>query len=337
MTIARIVLFGDTHLGFDLPANPRVDRRRRGEDFFQNYERVLAYIARGRPDAVVHSGDFFFRSRVAPAIVERAFAALAAIAEAGTPVMVVPGNHDRSRLPPSLWLGQRNLHVFDRPRTVTVTARGITLAFAGFPFARGDLRATFRGLLGQARMESAEAGARFLCMHHTVAGASVGPNGYTFRSGPDVVPAAALPASFAAVLGGHIHRHQVLRHPGRPAVFYPGSTERTSFAEREETKGFLELEVEQGSRGAVKVSHEFHVLPSRPMVDVVLPGSLQGDGVATYLAEAVQRLPADAVVRVGAEDPSPGLAEGLRAATLRAVFPPTMNVQLARGLFGAFE
>ena len=31
----------DTHLGFDLPRRPRVERRRRGPDFFENFERAL--------------------------------------------------------------------------------------------------------------------------------------------------------------------------------------------------------------------------------------------------------------------------------------------------------
>ena len=30
----RVLLLADTHLGFDLPSKPRVERRRRGPDFF---------------------------------------------------------------------------------------------------------------------------------------------------------------------------------------------------------------------------------------------------------------------------------------------------------------
>ena len=39
----KILFFSDTHLGFDYPIRPRIVRRRRGQDFFNNFERVLKY------------------------------------------------------------------------------------------------------------------------------------------------------------------------------------------------------------------------------------------------------------------------------------------------------
>ncbi|MBL7177366.1 MAG: hypothetical protein ISS66_16205 [Desulfobacteraceae bacterium] len=63
------------------------------------------------------------------------------------------------------------------------------------------------------------------------------------------IKATDIPAGFTAILAGHIHRFQVLTKDlgGRPIaapVFYPGSIERTSFAERDEKKGYLTLEIE---------------------------------------------------------------------------------------------
>lgn len=331
---ARIVLAADTHLGFDLPAHARTERRRRGDDFFANYRRVLAHVEATQPAAFVHGGDFFFRSRVAPAVVDEAFGLLAAVAER-VPVIIVPGNHDRSRLPPSLWLGHRNIHVFDRPKTITIEADGVRLAFGGFSFAWGDLRAAFAGLVAQTGIESAPADARFLCLHHTVAGATVGPNGYTFRSGPDVISRRQLPASLTAVLSGHIHRAQVLEGP-HPPVVYPGSTERTSFAERNEAKGFSDLEVAVPGDGAASLAERhFLELPARPMADLELPPELEAEGVAAFLAARAAALPGDAVVRIVAREPRPEVVEHLRAPALRAAFPPAMNVQLSREIIDA--
>ncbi|MCC7363157.1 MAG: metallophosphoesterase [Dehalococcoidia bacterium] len=338
MKSARVVLFGDTHLGFDLPAGPRLDRRRRGDDFAANYRRVLRHVEHTRPDAVVHGGDFFFRARVAPAIVEEAFAALAQVADLGIPVFIVPGNHDRSRLPPSLWLGHPDIHVFDRPRTFVVEASGMRLALGGFSFLWGDLRQRFERQLALAGLMAVVADAHLLCMHHTVAGAQVGPNGYTFRAGPDVVPAVALPPTLTGVLAGHIHRAQVLEDGRHPPVIYAGSTERTSFAERNETKGFYDLTMACVPSGRAKVVQaDFLQLPSRPMVDVVIPGDLDSACVDAFLTSESRRLPSDAVVRITAPSPPPALLPRLRAANLRAIFPPTINVQLSRELINAFK
>ncbi len=46
----RALFLADTHLGLDLPVNPRVERRRRGHDFLANYLRALAPALEGKVD-----------------------------------------------------------------------------------------------------------------------------------------------------------------------------------------------------------------------------------------------------------------------------------------------
>lgn len=93
-TPLKIVFFADTHLGFDLPRHPRIQRRRRGDDFFANYHHILNFALTEKEDLVVHGGDFFFRSKVSPSIIEKAFEPLIEVAKAGIPIYLVPGNHE---------------------------------------------------------------------------------------------------------------------------------------------------------------------------------------------------------------------------------------------------
>jgi DNA repair exonuclease SbcCD nuclease subunit len=60
-------------------------------------------------------------------------------------------------------------------------------------------------------------------------------------------------------------------------LIYPGSTERTAFAEKDETKGYvlLDLRGARGDRGMI-VGERFVALPTRPMVDL----EFQLDGAA---------------------------------------------------------
>lgn len=62
----RILFLADTHLGFDLPLRPRVDRPRRGPDFFRNFSLALQPALQREVDLVVHGGDLLFRKRVKP-------------------------------------------------------------------------------------------------------------------------------------------------------------------------------------------------------------------------------------------------------------------------------
>ena len=225
----RVLLLADTHLG--LPGH------------FEQFERALQPAVRREVDVVVHGGDVFYRSRVKPGLVMRAFEPLKRIADSGVPVVVVPGNHERSAIPYPLLAAHPGVHIFDRPRTFTLNVRGTRVAVAGFPNDRDQIAERFDALLELTAWTSTAADVRLLCLHQTVEGAKVGPVGFTFRKAPDVISARAIPSGFAAVLSGHIHRHQVL--PLATPVFYPGSTERTSFsAERSEAKGYVTMDID---------------------------------------------------------------------------------------------
>jgi DNA repair protein SbcD/Mre11 len=295
-----------------LPSRPRVVRRRRGDDFFRNFERALEPARVGEVDVVVHGGDLLYRSRVPAWLAEAALAPLKRLAESGVPVLLVPGNHERSRMPFPLLALHERLHVFDRPRTLVLEARGERVAFMGFPYTH-DIRRRFPEIVAALNRDSVSADIRVLCLHQCIEGATCGPGNFTFRFGPDVIRTADLPRNVVVTLSGHIHRHQVLQPVAGPPIVYAGSIERTSFAEAPETKGFVVLELARSGLGAF----EFRPLPARTMVTrTVSFGDADAMTVLRRLAAVIESTPGDAVVqlRVTGQIPS-----ALTAATLRAL------------------
>lgn len=332
----RILFFADSHLGFDLPARPRVKRRRRGYDFQANHERALEAAVRLKVDAVVHGGDVFHRSRVARSLAHQAFAPFERVADKGIPVFVVPGNHERSRMPHGRAAAHRQVRVFDRARTYVIDVRGTRVALAGFPYERRGVRHSFADRLAATGIDSAQADIRVLCMHHCVEGARVGPSDYTFRGAAAVVRARDLPSGVAAVLSGHIHRHQVLTQDlsarRLPApVLYPGSVERTSVAEAGETKGFLLLTLAAGGAGGVLRDWRFLPLPARPLVRC----ELEPDGASPsrshlerMVRQALAAYPSDAVVRLTLRQVAGTPLPWPSADVIRRLAPPSMNVDV---------
>jgi DNA repair exonuclease SbcCD nuclease subunit len=261
------------------------------------------------------------------------------VAEAGVPVFVVPGNHERSRIPHAHLASHPNLHIFRRPQTHFLNIRGKRIALTGFPYERRRVRERFGSILKASNWEVEPADVRLLCMHHCVEGATVGPSDYTFRNAPDVVRCSDLPTEFAAVLSGHIHRHQVLQHDLRgqrllAPVLYPGSVERTAFAEMEEEKGYMLVEVEPGPGGGRLTKDDFIRLPARPMVFQTLC-PLEGPGgiwtskeLSSQLQESIAEVPREAVLRVKIDGTVPAAARrALTAERLRALAPPEMNLE----------
>ena len=215
--------------------------------------------------------------------------------------------------------------MFDRPRTFALPFAGGVAAFCGFPFA-ADVRARFGALLAATAHVEVEAAVRLLCLHQAVEGARVGTPEFVFSRGPDVIRGSDLPTGFAAVLSGHVHRGQRLARAldGTPLpapVLYPGSVERTSFAERRETKGYLVLRIRPDRAGGHLEGYDFFPLPARPMFRMTLEAS--GHAPLETLRRQLAALPADAIVRLHAAVP------GITSALLREIAPAGMNIDLA--------
>jgi len=331
----RLLLVADSHLGFDHPVRPRVRRRRRGHDFLDNYRRALRTAIDERVHVVVHGGDVFHAPDAPASLVHQAFEPLKEIADAGIPVFLVPGNHERSRIPFD-WLARHpGVHVFARPATVPLEVAGARVAISGVPCIRRDARARFPAALHRTGWADRDADVRLLVAHQAFEGAVVGPSDFTFRHGDDVVRLADVPPAFAAVLSGHIHRSQVLAHdlrrrPCPVPVFYPGSVERTAFAERHEPKGFLVLEIEPDRAGGVVSRHEFRDLGARPMeIRRFRVAGRSAEALERELRRELERAPVDAVLRLEADGPpAPGAETVLRAARLRELAPDTMNIEV---------
>lgn len=327
----RILLLADSHLGFDLPVRPRVERRRRGHDFLANYAAALKPALDGEVDIVVHGGDVFDRSKPVPSLAYQAFEPLRRVADRGVPVFIVPGNHERARLPHIRFAQHPGIHVFDKARTIVTSVRGVTVALAGFPYEH-DVRPRFPAILRETGWSDVVAEVRLLCIHHCVEGATVGPADFVFTGSADVVRHRDIPPAFGAVFSGHIHRHQVLttdlaRRPLATPILYPGSLERTAFAEMGERKGFMLVRVS----AAQGVRWDFRELPVRPMIRrEVAAAGLSESALADVVQAMIAEAPADAVLSIRMTTaPMEEQRRALSAARIRRIAPPTMNVEIS--------
>ncbi len=289
----RILHLADSHIGADLPARPRSQRRRRGDDLISSYRRVLALAREHDVDLVIHAGDVFDTPRPSDAALAAGAEPLLALAAAGVPVVIVPGNHERSVLPASLLLAHTNLYVVRQPCTLSFSLRAARVAIAAVPCARRQAARRFGEALRETGWEQAGADVNILAAHQTFESATCGPAGYRFRSGEDVVERDVVPTGFDYVAAGHVHRHQVLATAGEdgPPIVYAGSPDRISFAERDEPKGAVVVEADGG-----RLTYRFLEQAVRPMV--VVPLDVSARTKAGIREEALQRvaaLPAEAV------------------------------------------
>jgi DNA repair exonuclease SbcCD nuclease subunit len=336
----NIIFFSDTHLGFDYPLRPRVNKPHRGEDFFKNFKAVLSYATINKVDLIVHGGDLFFRSKVPDPIVDRVYQTLTTFADSQIPVYIVPGNHERSHLPTSLFLNHPYIHVFDLAKIFSIIINNSRIILGGFPFIRSDIRGGFSSILHQSGWYSQDAHIKILVFHQAVEGATVGPGNFTFRNGKDFVPLSLLPNDANALLCGHIHRQQILnkitdKNTRSIPVIFSGSTERTSFAEKDEKKGFYHLIFDNnGEQNWILKESRFIELPSRPMKDIYIDSEISAQHLESYLRKKVSQIDQDTIVRFRSHKP---IREDLvilwTTTNLRQLLPSGLNFTFSSHFF----
>ncbi len=325
----KIVFFADTHLGVDYPINPKIERRRRGDDFFENYRKVLDYAVDSKTDLVLHGGDFFFRSKVPAPIVDKAYDILYDFAENDIPFIIVPGNHERSVLPSSILINHKNIHIFNESKTLFFNKKSAIIGITGFPNIRNGIKLQFNHIFETATEGNPDVDIKLLLMHQTIQESQI--EGFTFRYGIDVLPLEMLPADFNAVLSGHIHRAQIFQYEKdgkQTPVIYPGSTERTSIVEMTEEKGFYELIFEETETGWNLTETNFHILPTRPMVRIDITKLTEDERVLRNQLEVeLSKIEQNSVVRLRCEIPE--TRKLLKTELLRKLTPETITLTLA--------
>jgi len=319
----KALFFADSHLGFDFPVRPRISRNRRGDDFFQNYQEILDIAKAEQVNVLIHGGDVFFRSKVPLPVIQKTYEPLLPLLESGMQMLFVPGNHERSKLPDTPLFHHPNFHLFDHPKKVVMEQNGTQVSWGGFPNVRQGIQNVFPRMIQDIGFDQGPEGLSILCMHQSVEHAVVGAQNYTFRAGPDVIGLDQIPDSLDLVLSGHIHRHQVLQTKQKIPIMYPGSIERTSFAERFETKGFILLHL-----SGTLVDWEFKPLPTRAMHEIVLPKNLTTKPDMKHMVRKfAEALAPDIILRV--KTTTTQQLKHLKVADLRNLLPETMHITLA--------
>jgi DNA repair exonuclease SbcCD nuclease subunit len=230
-------------------------------------------------------------------------------ARKGIPVFLIPGNHERSRLPIGLLpFSNDNINLFAEPCSYLFQKNGASIKITGFPHIRHKAGNTFPEILKTAwnncSCNSVKYDFSILVVHQLFAGSRV--ENYTFRSGVDVVPMLQVLRKFDYIACGHVHRFQFLKeeescmlksatrlhaikqdhsvrnrhfgdeasgypHSPSPVTAYAGSLERVSIQERSEPKGYIIGEMQPSTTGhrTMHSKYQFHQVSAVKMMHTI--------------------------------------------------------------------
>ncbi|PWB76397.1 hypothetical protein C3F09_00050 [candidate division GN15 bacterium] len=252
----RICHLSDSHLGAG-EAYPRRDRSGltlRQLDIINCFVEAVDRIVTLKPDLCIHSGDLFHAVRPSNRIMAIAGEQLHRLVEQHhIPTVLICGNHDAPKLTATgaaieVYRNMRGLHIVSSPELAVIDMPGgRVLAVPHMHNAE-----SFKAAIREAAQRRGD-GFNILVTHGVAAGL---PQFSMADLGEMEIPL-ELFEPFDYVALGHYHNFSKVAE----RVWYAGSTERLSMAEREAPKGFVSLNLEP-------FTLEFHEVSARPMVDL---------------------------------------------------------------------
>jgi exonuclease SbcD len=278
----HVLLTADDHLDPSMVQfGPKRFERKR--DFQRCFEVLVNFAIENRPDLLLVGGDFY--DTILPGNPARAFVTeqFKRLHERGIKVVLVSGHHDT---PKSVEQGVSPLAVHSRsghayflqgPGVVNkkFTIDGDPVNIAGLSLDP-SLLAEQDPLSGQ-KVE-VDGNVNIFLTHYPI-------EGFQGYFGQEThIPESSIPKSFQLFATGHLHKHQKKTIRGVP-VIYPGSTERCSFQEEGEQKGFVWLEL---SHEGI-IGEEFHRTPARPMETLDFQTVREGN-LTRQIQDAIERV-----------------------------------------------
>jgi DNA repair exonuclease SbcCD nuclease subunit len=114
-------------------------------------------------------------------------------------------------------------------------------------------------------------------------------------------------------------------------VIYPGSTERTSFAERDERKGFYDITLSGSNDVRWEIEKlDFLELPARPMADITLDKTLTPGSMPDFILVEASKFDPQSIVRLRCDpEIDPEVKKIVTSRFLREILPETMNYQFS--------
>ncbi|MHA1665461.1 MAG: metallophosphoesterase family protein, partial [Candidatus Njordarchaeales archaeon] len=238
----RIVHLADTHIDptFRYLGVKQYERKK---DFLQAFQYAVKKTLELKPDILLISGDLYDKvnpRNPARTIVMRA---LRRIHHEGIEIYAISGNHDTPR---SIEEGASPLHEIEASgfikyfsKTSEIEAHHTKVGSLYVCISGASFNHTFPDELDplEAMTPPIEGDINISILHYNIAPIKVKP----IWAAP-TIKETSIPKELHYLALGHIHKFQKIR-VGNTWIIYPGSTERRSFAEEREPKGFVYLEL----------------------------------------------------------------------------------------------
>jgi len=244
----KLVCFADFHLGISTygRTDSVTNLNTRVLKALKSLDEMIEYTIKNKIKVVVFAGDAYKNSSVLPNIQAEFNKRMRKLVDNDVTILCLDGNHDVDRIETK----KSPLNVYDDLKVdnvvqtrfhkeIELTIDNETIKFVFLPTYHDEME--IRHIVENTQYDGKPI---VYIFHGTIRGANLNDWNIAEKETyvePDVFDKEGV----AAVVMGHLHKHQILYN--KPLVFYCGSLQRVDFSEEKQPKGFVVLDVQQDS------------------------------------------------------------------------------------------
>ncbi len=323
----KIIHFSDTHLGYnDLEVINEENINQREADFYDAFSQVVEQIKIIKPDFIIHTGDLFHRSSPSNRAITFALEQFKIIDSLKIPFILIAGNHSTPRTnlsAPILKIFENFENIFVSYEQKYKKIEFKEIVFHTLPHMNDETTALSQIELCEAEIDASK---KNIMMMHCSVGAS-----YLMQEfGEWVFPREKeyIFEKMDYVALGHWHGFgRVGKHEN---VYYSGSTERTSLGDKRNSKGFVEINLDDKTNS--KTASLFHMPRSIEFKEIsirpIVQKELDCEDYENTLIDASDTK--NAIVEVKLTNLTPLQSIDIQNADIKKLFPHAMSVTVKR-------
>ena len=320
----KILHVADTHLGYSAYRKVTEDGiNQREMDAYDAFKQFVDYAIKSKPDLIIHAGDLFDSVRPNNRAITFAVKQIIRLSKEKIPFVVIAGNHEHPKLKETGHI----FSIFDHMNHVysIYNAKYETLSFKinnekimVHAIPQCELKTQFNEELKKLKPDQT-VDYNIFVSHGAVTGIKI----FSMNEFNElIIPTNVISKNFDYIALGHFHRYTKLANN----AFYSGSTERFTFTDAPDKKGFIELELSNR-----KLKYSFIELENRPMIDPkpIKCSNLKLDEVMKKIKETVIEIgPKEKTFRITLDDIPPHIYRGLDFGEIRKMSGEAVHYEI---------
>jgi DNA repair protein SbcD/Mre11 len=281
----KILHTADTHLGYS--AYRKVTEEginQREQDTYNSFKQFIDYAIENQPDYIIHAGDLFDSVRPNNRAITFAVNQILRLSKQNIPFIIIAGNHEHPKLKETGHI----FSVFEHIEHVHPVYHGV---YEKKLFKKNNKKTVFH-LIPQSNLKEeyekeikklkpdSEADYNIVVSH----GAVKGIKAFSMNELNELfIPADFLSKDFDYIALGHYHTYTRLNERS----YYSGSTEKLSFTEAEDQKGFIEVNLDKKIPDA-----NFVKIENREMINLeeINCENLEIDEIMKKIKQKIQKI-----------------------------------------------